>query len=121
MAEITGVPDEADYRVRCDGLLARRIALWDVIAACRRRGSLDSAIEPRSIVPNEFAAFLAAHPRVSRVCFNGAKAEDVFRRRVLPRLENVQLHLLRLPSTSPANASWSFERKRAAWQQALSA
>ena len=119
MAEITGVPADAPYEARCAGLLEQRIALWDVIAACRRRGSLDSAIEPASIVPNDFAGFFRTHPEVGRVCFNGAKAEDVFRRKALPVIEHVQLHLLRLPSTSPANASWSFERKRAVWTQAL--
>ncbi|MDX1557183.1 MAG: DNA-deoxyinosine glycosylase, partial [Xanthomonadales bacterium] len=91
-----------------------------VIASCRRRGSLDSAIAPDSIVPNDFAVFFAAHPQITSVCFNGAKAEEVFRRRVQPALENVQLHFVRLPSTSPANASWSYERKLAAWRDALS-
>lgn len=119
MAQITGVPADAAYAERCAGLLTQRIALWDVIAACRRRGSLDSAIEPASIETNNFEEFLDAHPDLRRVCFNGAKAEDVFRRRELSENQYVQLHMMRLPSTSPANASWSFERKLAAWKQAL--
>ena len=93
------------------------IALWETLASCVRPGSLDSAIDRDSIVVNDFAGFFTAHPRLRRICFNGAAAADIYRRRVLPALPAHDIEYLRLPSTSPANASLSFERKLDAWRQ----
>ena len=106
-------------------LIGHRIALWDVVHRCRRRGSLDAAIERGSVRPNDFAAFLARHRRIACVAFNGGTAEALFRRHVLPRLAAAlpgrRLRLLRLPSTSPAHAGLPPARKCAAWRRALRA
>ena len=59
-----------------------RIAVWDVLSHCRRIGSLDSAIEPDSMVANDFGSFFAAPPHLERVYFNGAAAERNFTRLV---------------------------------------
>lgn len=113
------------YARRAAALRAAGIALWDVIASCRRRGSLDAAIERGSVRPNDFAAFLARHRRIACVAFNGGTAEALFRRHVLPRLAAAlpgrRLRLLRLPSTSPAHAGLPPARKCAAWRRALRA
>lgn len=111
-------PLHTAYDRRLATLQTAGVALWDVLASCERPGSLDSAIVPASIVPNDFAAFLAVHAQVHRVCFNGAKAETVFRRQVLPALTQ-ELELLRLPSTSPAHAGMPLAAKTAAWRAAL--
>ncbi|HEX6995890.1 MAG TPA: DNA-deoxyinosine glycosylase [Gammaproteobacteria bacterium] len=121
MGELCGASPSLPYPRRLERLRAAGIALWDVLAAGERRGSLDSAIVPSSMVINDFAAFFAAHPAIRFVSFNGSMAAQLFMKRVLPTLppEYAALETMRLPSTSPANASYSFERKLAAWTAAL--
>jgi hypoxanthine-DNA glycosylase len=114
MGELVGAGPELCYPDRLRALTSARIALWDVLAACERPGSLDSAI--RNARPNDFAAFFAAHAGIAHVFFNGARAESLFLGRVLPGLGSPAPRLRRLPSTSPANAGMSFERRLEAWQ-----
>jgi len=104
------------YPRRIATLRKSDIALWDVLGSCTREGSLDSDIDDSSIVPNDFAGFFRRHPHVRRVFFNGAKAEQAYRRFVLPNLEGDTRGYLRLPSTSPAHASLSFDAKLEAWR-----
>jgi len=117
VTDLLDIPSE-DYEERCEGLRQRRLALWDVLQACFRSGSLDSAIDEGSIVTNDFAGFLDGHRDVQRVYFNGAKAESMYRRHVLPTLQGraANLPLRRLPSTSPAHAGMSLQQKREAWR-----
>lgn len=116
MGELFAAGPQRPYAERVAILNAAGVAVWDVIASCRRSGSLDSSIDERSLVVNDFAAFFAAHPNVSRVYFNGAKAEQCFRRHVAPRLDRADLDCVRLPSTSPANASIDYNQKLLAWR-----
>jgi hypoxanthine-DNA glycosylase len=118
--EICGVAHNAPYAVRQAALKRRRIALWDVLESCVRPGSLDSAIRADSIRVNNFADFLAAHPSIRRICFNGRKAESAWRRRVLPTLPATRrLEYRLLPSTSPAHAGMSYRAKLKIWGSAL--
>jgi hypoxanthine-DNA glycosylase len=121
MSRLYGIETGLPYRERLLALRGQGVALWDVIAGCVRQGSLDAAIDDASVVPNDFAAFLVRHPRITRVYFNGARAEQAWRKFVLPRLPPRvgPVVCARLPSTSPANASWSAARKLAAWRQIL--
>lgn len=107
---------ELAYAERTRRLLRAGVALWDVLASCARAGSLDTSIDEASIVANDFAAFLPAHPRLTHVFFNGSKAEQAFRRYVRPRLADTALRFQRLPSTSPAHAGRSLAEKLAAWR-----
>jgi len=110
-----------DYDERADQVTGKGIAIWDVLKACFRTGSLDSAIDDRTIVANDFPGFFIEHPHISRLFFNGAKAESVYLKNVLPGLsgEWTSLGLRRLPSTSPANAGMSLDQKKEAWRVIL--
>jgi len=112
---------DASYVDKLRILKANGIALWDVLASCVREGSLDSDIAAGSLQPNDFATFFATHKKIERVLFNGAKAEACFRRHVAPSLDAHAMQFVRLPSTSPANASIPHARKIAAWRDALKA
>ncbi|MES0872952.1 DNA-deoxyinosine glycosylase [Sinimarinibacterium thermocellulolyticum] len=117
MGALLGFAPDAPYDARLRALTDAGIALWDVMAACVRPGSLDAAIDEDSIVPNDFAGFFARHRRITQVFFNGAKAAEAFRRHVTPTLpQALSLHTTRLPSTSPANAAHSLTGKLARWR-----
>lgn len=118
-ASVFGFDPALDYPERLRALQASGVALWDVLQACVRPGSLDADIRADTLVPNDFQAFLRAHPSIVRICFNGAKAAALYRRHVLPGLGGAALQYFELPSTSPAHAAASFDTKLAAWRAAL--
>ncbi|MBT8049160.1 MAG: DNA-deoxyinosine glycosylase [Xanthomonadales bacterium] len=111
----------SDYGLRASQLTRKGVAVWDVLKTCHRTGSLDSNISDRSMVTNDFRIFFAEHPAVCRVFFNGAKAESVYRKHVLPGLGGGpdRLMLQRLPSTSPAHAGMTLAEKKSAWRVML--
>ncbi|HLP98025.1 MAG TPA: DNA-deoxyinosine glycosylase [Sideroxyarcus sp.] len=117
MGELAGAHPALPYPARLQCLKDRGIALWDVLHSCEREGSLDSNIEQEA--PNDFAAFFAQHPHITRICFNGAKAEQSFRKFVPGKQQLPPLNLVRLPSTSPAHAGMRYEEKLAAWKKSL--
>jgi hypoxanthine-DNA glycosylase len=121
MGELFGAAPSLSYPERLERLIANRVAVWDVLAAGERDGSLDSAIVPSSIVVNDFGALFAGNTDIGLICFNGAKAAELYRRRVLPALapQFASLPSRVLPSTSPANASVPFAAKLASWSAAL--
>jgi hypoxanthine-DNA glycosylase len=112
-----GVDPGAPYGERVAALQAAGIALWDVLAECRRPGSLDSAIELRDARPNAIAELLDTHPGIARVLLNGGTAAALYRRFGLPGAPRVQL--LQLPSTSPAHAGMHRAEKLRRWHAAL--
>ena len=116
MGALFGAGPALTYAKRMLVLKRAGVALWDVMASCVREGSLDSDIDEASIVPNDFLAFFKAHPGVTHVFFNGAKAEACFGRYVRPTLAGRRLKFTRLPSTSPAHASLSLAQKVSAWR-----
>lgn len=120
LGELIGAHPTLPYAERLRCLETAGIALWDVLLCCEREGSLDTRIDASTIVPNDFAGFLAAHPHITRIFFNGAMAETSFRRHVLKSLAPRPLAYQRLPSTSPANAAISFARRLDAWRSILS-
>jgi TDG/mug DNA glycosylase family protein len=111
------IPDlPSDYAGRVAVLIEHRVALWDVLAAATRSGSLDAAIAEDAI-PNNLRAFFHVHPHIRLIGFNGATAAKLYERHVMPTLNDAQRAIARdtLPSTSGAHASLSFANKAARW------
>lgn len=123
MGELVGAAPELAYEARLERLTRSSIALWDVLAAGVRPGSLDASIVRSSAVFNDFAQFLASHGSICAICFNGKMAEKLYRQKVLPglggRAASIPLH--GLPSTSPAHAAMPYAEKLAHWRAILQA
>jgi len=109
---------EGGYPQRCQWLLDRGLGLWDVYASCERAGSLDSAI--RNAQVNDFASLKAHCPQLKLIAHNGGESYK-HAKLVRSSLGVEHFPLVKLPSTSPANASWSLERKLAAWREVMAA
>jgi hypoxanthine-DNA glycosylase len=118
---ICGAGDRLGYQGRLQMLREHHLALWDVLHSCVRSGSLDAAIEHRTARPNDLLGLLSTAGSVRRICCNGGTAYFALKRyfgRALAA-DFPQIELCRLPSTSPANAGWSYARKLTAWERAL--
>lgn len=113
-------PCDGDYAARCACALGQGLGIWDVYAECEREGSLDSAI--RNARLNDFPTLLRQCPQLRGIAHNGGESfrharaveQSLARAGLTGR---VQIH--KLPSTSPANASWTFERKLSAWRAVM--
>ena len=107
-----GVDCLSSYQIRSDWLLARGVGLWDVYASCEREGSLDSQIRHAQV--NDLSALRQRCPQLAAIAHNGGESFKHAR-----HTQALGLPVYKLPSTSPANASWRFERKLAAWREAF--
>lgn len=105
-----------DYEERKALLLRSNVALWDVLAFCRREGSLDSAIRDEEY--NDLAGFIVRHPKIRRICCNGGKAYAALKKYCRTNSIN-GVEILAMPSTSPANARYNFEKLKNIWAPAL--
>ncbi len=100
------------YAERVEVAPAAGLAIRDVDGACEREGSLDSAIRAAEL--NDLTGLIRQVPSLRLIAHNGG--ESARHRRIT---EALGLPVMALPSTSPANASWGFERKLAAWREAF--
>ena len=112
---------ELEYEQKKALLLHNRIALWDVLNTCQRKGSLDSSIKNESTVVNDFNTFFIDHPLIKAVYFNGTRAQQEYMKHILPTLDEKfsSIEYKRLPSTSPAMASLNREQKLQQWKTIL--
>lgn len=122
MGELVGAGLRMPYSERIAVLKDAGIALWDSLKHCERVGSLDGSIVNGTEVPNAVARLLHDQPTIRFVGFNGQKSAASFQRHILPALDpecNQRLELMTLPSTSPANASKTWDQKLNLWRSAL--
>jgi hypoxanthine-DNA glycosylase len=111
-AALFGFDATAPYETRLTALQSAGVALWDVLHRCRRIGSADAKIDRNSLVANDFARLFAGYPSITRVCFNGSAAQQLFSRLVDV---DADVDYRVLPSTSPARAMPA-GRKLQAWR-----
>ena len=109
MAAITGEPFPRSIEEKRRLALVHGIALWDVIESCEIRGSSDSSI--RNIQPTDLPMILN-QCGIKQIYANGNLARDMYRKYQMPVTGR---DVTGLPSTSPANAAWSFERLLERW------
>jgi hypoxanthine-DNA glycosylase len=102
----------SSYEIRSKLLLQAGLGCWDVYAHCERVGSLDSAI--RNAQRNDFALLIRLCPQLQAIAHNGAESYSHVK-----YTQALGVAVYKLPSSSPAHATWSFERKRLAWHDAI--
>lgn len=102
------------YADRAKWLLSQGVGLWDVYAVCEREGSLDADIQ--NAQPNDVQSLRTRCPALVAIAHHGGES---FKHAKLTR--GLGLPVYRLPSTSPANASWTFQRKCEAWREVFEA
>ena len=113
ISSVYGCDEPHTTEEKKDFLLGHKIALWDAVASCEIEGAADSSI--RGAVPNDLSIILS-HCRITKIFTNGTAAHTMYRRY---QLEKTGIDYKRLPSTSPANASWSLDRLRMEWKNRI--
>ena len=98
------------YEARLEALLDAGIGLWDTVAAATRKGSLDADI--RLHEASDLAALVETVAGLRAIGFNGGVSARIGRKQLGDR---PGVALIDLPSSSPAYASLSFDKKREAW------
>lgn len=104
----TSVPQDIEQKKAF--LLQHHIAIWDVIASCDIIGSSDSSI--RNVVANDLNVILDRAP-ICQIFANGGKAYDLYQKYMYSKTGR---EIVKLPSTSPANAAFSLDRLAASWE-----
>ena len=114
LARLFDETEPEDIIQKCAFLRRNKIALWDVIASCDIVGSSDSSI--RNVKENDMRVILD-RAEIQAIFLNGGKAYELFIKYCQQYLQKDAPKLVKLPSTSPANASWSLERLTDAWKK----
>ena len=117
MAELLKFDLQLSYPERVSLLKRNRVALWDVLTSCSRKGSLDSSILKDSMVLNDFENFFEKNNLIHTILFNGALAETQFNKHAIKSslIKDRIIEYYRLPSTSPAMATLNLSDKIKAW------
>lgn len=103
------VPSTVDEKKHL--ILNNRLALWDVIAECEITGSSDSSI--KDVIPNDIGKIIR-ESNIGAIFVNGRTAEKYYIKYTEAKIGRKAICL---PSTSPANAAWSFERLCEEWKK----
>ncbi|WP_413532379.1 DNA-deoxyinosine glycosylase [Empedobacter brevis] len=114
MFEIFNSKFSEDYQVRKQLILRNNLALWDVAHSAERKGSMD--VDMKNVAPNSIDELLKEHSTIEKIIFNGKKSEQLFWKYFD---EKSTIKYISLPSTSPANARFSYERLVEIWKNSI--
>jgi len=107
----TDVPNTIEEKKQL--LRKNYIAVWDVIASCSISGSSDTSI--KDVIVNDFTDILQ-NSKIEKIFVNGTKAYELYCKYAESK---TGMKAVKLPSTSPANAAWSFEKLCEEWREQL--
>ena len=110
LARIFECPIPENIEEKKQMLLRNHVAIWDVIASCEIVGSSDSSI--RNVVPTNLCEVISKAP-IEKIYANGAMAANLYDKY---QKQLTQRDIIKLPSTSPANAVWNMERLYEVWK-----
>lgn len=113
MARICGADLPQSIKEKTNLILSNNFALWDVIHSCEIEGSADSTI--KNVQPNDLGEILE-NANIKAIFVNGKKAEALYKKYIEKR---INIKAICLPSTSPANASWSEDRLYEYWNERI--
>ncbi len=99
-----------DYQKRIDFLKKNKIALWDVIESCERKGSLDTEI--KNEIDNNIPQLIENHPKIKIIFCNGQKS---YKNLIKILGKDFKIPIMVLPSTSPLHTV-KFEKKLEVWK-----
>jgi TDG/mug DNA glycosylase family protein len=120
MADLFSIDAETDYARRIAQISEAPVILWDTLKRCERSGSLDASIKRDTVEVNDIPGLLSEFPGIRAVACNGATSANYFRKLVMPQISaEIEIEMLPMPSTSPANAGMTFAQKLAAWRRLL--
>lgn len=119
VSELFQFPLGKEYSENTEALKTKGVAVWDVLAACERKGSLDSAIISGTQVLNPIDQLLAKLPTIKVIGLNGSAAFSLFNKHQLPLLDEDVYKIVKLPSTSPAYAAMNRQQKQQVWARLL--
>ena len=114
IADITGNELPKSYPEKIEMLQKSNIGVWDIAHSASRKGSLD--INIKNEVPNDIKSFIQVHKSLKIIGFNGKKAEKLFDKYFE---RDINLKYVGLPSTSPANASFSYDDIIQKWSELI--
>lgn len=115
LAKIAGEEIPETILEKNEFLLRNKIALWDVIHSCEISGSSDASI--KNAVANKIEKILDA-AKIKKIILNGGTAFSLYKKFWSETLEKKYgVSVIRLPSTSPANASYSLEKLVEIWRK----
>lgn len=113
MARICNQAVPGSVEEKKDLILSNEFALWDVIHSCEIVGSADSTI--KNVVPNDISIILN-NSKVDKIFVNGKKAESLYKKYLE---KEIGIKAIYLPSSSPANASWSEDSLTEYWRKQI--